>query len=78
MAWHADIYAAIFSSVSGERSASIDQLEYFISHVEQTTFRHVTLVSEGGVQMETHKIKDLTVNLFNEVTHLIECQQFVN
>ena len=45
--------------------------------MEQTTFRHVTLVSEGGIQMETHKIKDLTVNLFNEVTHLIECQQFV-
>ena len=45
--------------------------------MEQTTFEHVTLVSEGGIQMETHKMKDLTKNLFNEVTHLIECQQFV-
>ena len=42
--------------------------------MEQTTFEHVTLVSEGGIQMETHNMKDLTENLFNEVTHLIECQ----
>ena len=38
------------------------------------TFGHVTLVSKAGIQMETNKMKDLTENLLNEVTHVIECQ----
>ena len=45
--------------------------------MEKTTFGHVTLVSDGGIQVETHKMNDLTENLFNEVNHLIECQRFV-
>ena len=48
--------------------------------MEQTTFEHITLVSEGQRWNTNgnHKIKDLTKNLFNEVTHLIECQKFMN
>ena len=45
--------------------------------MEQNTFGHVTLVSEGGIQMITHKMKDLSENLFKEVTHLTEYQQFL-
>ena len=45
------------------------------------TIKHQMLtkqqVSEGEMQMETHKIDELTENMFNNVNHLIECQRFV-
>ena len=41
------------------------------------TFSDDTLASEGGKQMETHKMDDLTEDIFNNVNHLIECQGFV-
>ena len=45
--------------------------------LEETTFSHVTLVSDGGIQVKTHKMDQLTENMFDNVNHLIECQRFV-
>ena len=50
---------------------------WFKAITDRATFRHITFVSEGEMQMETHKMDELTEKMFTNVNHLIECQRFV-